>query len=919
MQITPSVFEAYLKCPTKCWLRATGEPASGNPYAEWIEAQDVCYRASETTRLLSTLPRNEVTVSPNVETVKAAKWRFACTLAVQREMNSCRVESEVHAVERVPAGGRGKPVQYIPIRFVFRNKLTNEDRLLLAFDAIMISRVFGQEAKMGRIVHGDDHARLKVKTSLMAGEVRKHIERIATLLSNPTAPDLVLNRHCAECEFQTRCRQKALEQDDLSLLAGMSAKERQKLRHKGIFTITQFSYTFRPRRRSKRLPEQREKYHLSLRALAIREKQIHIVGDQGLKIEGTPVFLDVEGLPDLDFYYLIGLRIGNGASAVQHSLWADTPQDERTIWREFLGILKTVARPVLVHYGSYETTFLRRMRERYGHAHRDFPSTGETHSLNLLAHIYARVYFPTYSNGLKDIAGCCGFKWSGAVKSGTAAVALRHDWERSRDGSIRRGLIEYNREDCAGLETLARQLTLLHARSGMCSDADLLDGPKVPATKRGKDLSQCLNSVLKSAHWKYKEKEISLRTCEKAELGGARKKVARENSRRRILPSRGGQTIRVARKRKCPWHPEYPTVLKRSKKEAEHALLDIAFTKSGCKKILVRYIGNGGYCPHCHTTHAPLAIQRLRGRTFGFGFYALVVYLRVKLRLSLRLIAELLRDMFQEPISHEAVERFVVQSSEGYAGTEEMLFVNLFQSAAIHIDETKISILGTLQFVWVLTDSRHVVFHLTPRRETDFLTDLLRGYQGTVVTDFYGGYDALPCRQQKCIVHLIRDLNDDLWKNPFDDEYEGFVSAVRDLLVPILEDVQRFGLKEFHLRKHVQSVERFYQITIHGLDSCKEVTAKYVKRFLRYRESLFTFMEDDGVPWNNNAAERAIRHLAVQRKISGAFTTKGANHYLRLLGIAQTCRFQEKSFLGFLLSGLKNVDAYSEPRGTRKR
>ena len=92
---------------------------------------------------------------------------------------------------------------------------------------------------------------------------------------------------------------------------------------------------------------------------------------------------------------------------------------------------------------------------------------------------------------------------------------------------------------------------------------------------------------------------------------------------------------------------------------------------------------------------------------------------------------------------------------------------------------------------------------------------------------------------------------------------------------------------------------------------------KYKKRFERYKDSLFTFLEHDGVSWNNNAAERAIRHLAVQRKISGAFTTKGANHHVRLLAVAQTCRFQEKSFLGFLLSGLKDVDSYKESRRRR--
>ena len=258
----------------------------------------------------------------------------------------------------MPSEGRGKPAQFIPIRFVFPNKLAKDDKLLLAFDAFVLSEMLGREVSLGKIIHGDDHATLKVKTSALAGEVRKRLEKIAALLSSPAPPDLVLNRHCAECEFQARCRKIAIEKDDLSLLAGMSEKERKKLRSKGIFTVTQLSYTFRPRRRPKRLRDKREKYHHSLKALAIREKKIHIVGSPELKIEGTPVYLDVEGLPDRDFYYLIGVRIGNGESAVQHSLWADTVADEGKIWREFLGILETVEKPVLIHYGSYETTFL---------------------------------------------------------------------------------------------------------------------------------------------------------------------------------------------------------------------------------------------------------------------------------------------------------------------------------------------------------------------------------------------------------------------------------------------------------------------------------------------------------------------------------------------------------------------------------
>ena len=81
---------------------------------------------------------------------------------------------------------------------------------------------------------------------------------------------------------------------------------------------------------------------------------------------------------------------------------------------------------------------------------------------------------------------------------------------------------------------------------------------------------------------------------------------------------------------------------------------------------------------------------------------------------------------------------------------------------------------------------------------------------------------------------------------------------------------------------------------------------------------MFTFLEYDGIPWNNNMGERALRHLTVQRKISGSFYESLAPAYLLLLGLAQTCRFQDKSLLKFLLSGEKDLDAF-KPTKRRRR
>src|SRR5437870_3198624 len=102
MKITQDLFEAFLKCPTKCWLRAADEPGSGNPYAEWARSQNSSYREAETERLLSETPKDKSALSPLAENLKAAKWCLAANLVVQVQMNSCVLESKIHAVERVP-------------------------------------------------------------------------------------------------------------------------------------------------------------------------------------------------------------------------------------------------------------------------------------------------------------------------------------------------------------------------------------------------------------------------------------------------------------------------------------------------------------------------------------------------------------------------------------------------------------------------------------------------------------------------------------------------------------------------------------------------------------------------------------------------------------------------------------------------
>lgn len=79
-------------------------------------------------------------------------------------------------------------------------------------------------------------------------------------------------------------------------------------------------------------------------------------------------------------------------------------------------------------------------------------------------------------------------------------------------------------------------------------------------------------------------------------------------------------------------------------------------------------------------------------------------------------------------------------------------------SPFVHVDETKINIQGVDQYVWVFTDGNYVVLKLTKTREASIVHEILSNYYGVLISDFYPGYDSVKCKQQKCWVHLLRDI-----------------------------------------------------------------------------------------------------------------------------------------------------------------
>jgi hypothetical protein len=161
---------------------------------------------------------------------------------------------------------------------------------------------------------------------------------------------------------------------------------------------------------------------------------------------------------------------------------------------------------------------------------------------------------------------------------------------------------------------------------------------------------------------------------------------------------------------------------------------------------------------------------------------------------------------------------------------------------------------------------------------------------------------------KKSVINLGTSVG--VLKAPYDKEYKDFVQQFAKLLKKIIRTIDKYGLRKRNLNKHKKDVKRFYK-SISKQKYTSDLVERYKKRFEKNEDKLFTFLSYNSVPWNNNNAEHAIKHFAMYRQnVNGLLTEKGAEQYLVLLSIYQTCQYKNINFLQFLLSGKKDISNY---------
>src|ERR1039458_5914074 len=150
-------------------------------------------------------------------------------------------------------GQRGDPVAYEPTIVVGTYRPEKEQMLNLSVAGHVLEQLHGKFPATGCLITLDGKCH-RVNLRPMYKTVSSILERIRGWCAEPPMqpPPVVLNKHCPYCPFKNVCSQQAEGADDLSLLDRMTPKAIGRYQNKGIFTVKQLSFLFKPRRRRRR-------------------------------------------------------------------------------------------------------------------------------------------------------------------------------------------------------------------------------------------------------------------------------------------------------------------------------------------------------------------------------------------------------------------------------------------------------------------------------------------------------------------------------------------------------------------------------------------------------------------------------------------------------------------------------------------
>ncbi len=268
-------------------------------------------------------------------------------------------------------------------------------------------------------------------------------------------------------------------------------------------------------------------------------------------------------------------------------------------------------------------------------------------------------------------------------------------------------------------------------------------------------------------------------------------------------------------------------------------------------------------------------------------------------------VRDLFRSVLRIPICNGTVQKMIYRVSEAIKPYYEAIGREASSAAVNYVDETSWFHSGALQWLWVMANATVAFFLVHPHRSKEAFAALIDDWVGILVSDGYGLYCQWVELRQSCLAHLIR--------------------KAKGLAESSDPQIARFGRKMAaelgrlcHMAHSPPTVgywRTWYARFTHLLSEHqqrKDAAGTFARRLVGEMESLWVFLETEGVEPTNNRAERALRFGVLWRKRSQGTQSHRGNRWVeRILSVRQTCRIRAKATYPVLVEA---VEAYFKGR-----
>ena len=298
------------------------------------------------------------------------------------------------------------------------------------------------------------------------------------------------------------------------------------------------------------------------------------------------------------------------------------------------------------------------------------------------------------------------------------------------------------------------------------------------------------------------------------------------------------------------------------------------------------------WCPHCKKQVEPRVPDALPGAQIGNRVLALSAWLHYGQGQTLDHLVE----VFNCHLHFKLTPGGLLQQWYRLQGIlfpwYEQIHRESLDAGVLHADETGWRVNGKGHWLWCFTTPRATCYLIDRQRGKPVVARFFRkAFRGTLVTDFWGPYNAVVCSaRQVCLAHLLRDLEHvERYKSP-SPKWPPFAKKLRRLVGDgiRLSRWEDRGLPEYASRRERLHTRLDELIATPWEDKQSQ---RLLKRFRRHRDDLLTFLDDPAVPFDNNAAERAIRPAVIIRKNSyGNRSQRGADTQAVLMSIYRTLK-----------------------------